>query len=140
MRHALRLAERGGAAGEVPIAAVVVIDGRIIGSACNRRESRRDATAHAEVLAIRKACGKLGDWRLEGATLYVTMEPCLMCYGSVVQSRIGTVVYACENQKNPGYLRKVYAEWPRGPKIVGGVEREAAVALLGKFFKRLRNS
>lgn len=138
MRQALTVAKRAAARGEVPIAAVVVMDGKVFAAAANSREHHRDPTAHAEISAIRKACKKIGDWRLTGATLYVTMEPCLMCYGAIVQTRIGRIVFACENNKNPSYLRQIYNEWPKGPDIQGAVEEKQAATLLADFFKQLR--
>jgi tRNA(adenine34) deaminase len=139
MQRAIAVAKRAAALNEVPIAALIVMNKKIIASAYNRREQSNDATAHAELLAIRKACKRLGDWRLEGADLFITMEPCLMCYGAAVQSRMERVVYGCENKKNPQFLRTVYEKWPKGPKLVGGIEESTAVALLSDFFSKLRS-
>lgn len=138
MRRAIGLAKRAGQRGEVPIAALVLLQGKVIASASNRRESQQDATSHAEVLAIRRACKQVGDWRLNHATLYVTMEPCLMCFGAAIQARVATIVYGCRNPKNPEYLRQIYQQWPGAPKMLGDVEASAAVEILSRFFKKLR--
>src|SRR5690349_21316188 len=84
MRRALAAAKRAANRGEVPIAALIVLNGKILATVANSREHHHDATAHAEIGAIRRACKKIGDWRLSGAELFVTMEPCLMCYGAIV--------------------------------------------------------
>ena len=97
MREAILLAKEAAALGEVPVGAVLVIDGRIIARAHNLREKNRMATAHAELLAIEKACDIWGDWRLKEASLYVTLEPCPMCTGAIINSRIGRVVYGAKD-------------------------------------------
>ena len=94
MKQALALAKEAAALGEVPVGAVVVKDGEVIGKGYNLRESNASATAHAEVIAIEEACRSLGTWRLSGCTLYVTLEPCPMCAGAIVNSRIDRVVFA----------------------------------------------
>ena len=99
MKAALRQAEKAIALGEVPIGAVIVYEGKIIGRGYNRRNTDKTTLAHAEITAIRKANKKVGDWRLEGCTLYVTLEPCQMCAGAIVQSRMQRVVIACMNKK-----------------------------------------
>jgi tRNA(adenine34) deaminase len=99
MRLALGLASRAGAAGEVPVGAVVVNDGFVVGEAANAREARTDPTAHAEVLALRQASTALRSWRLEGATLYVTLEPCPMCAGALVMARLSRLVFAAPDPK-----------------------------------------
>ncbi len=140
MKHALELADKGAALGEVPVGAVVVKEGQIIAEAHNERELLPDATAHAEVLAIRRACAALGTNRLTGCTLYVTLEPCPMCAGALVNARVDRVVFgaydarggACGSmmriQKYPLYFM---------PEFEGGVmERECAAVLTGFFVKR----
>lgn len=97
LSRALELAKQAGADGEIPVGAVIVRDGRIIAEACNRREADGDATAHAEILAIRSACRALGGWRLPDCTLYVTLEPCPMCAGAILAARIDRVVYALKD-------------------------------------------
>jgi len=99
MREALAEAAKAAAAGEIPIGAVVVVDGRIVARDHNRREELHDPTAHAEVLALRTAGKKLGRWRLDRATLYVTIEPCPMCAGAMVQARLGRLVYGARDLK-----------------------------------------
>ena len=99
MREALRAARRAPAHRDVPIGAVVVKDGAVLARARNRREADRDPTAHAEVIAIRRAAKKLGSWRLDGCTLYVTLEPCAMCAGAMVLSRIPRLVFGAEDPK-----------------------------------------
>jgi tRNA(adenine34) deaminase len=99
MRAALEMAQHAGRAGEVPIGAVVVLGGRIVGSGCNQPIGRVDPTAHAEVVALREAARCVGNYRLTGATMYVTVEPCLMCVGALVHARIGTLVYGAAEPK-----------------------------------------
>ena len=99
MRMALKLAHRALELGEVPIGCVIVHEGKVIGRGYNRRNTDKNTLAHAEITAIRKASKKIGDWRLEGCTLYVTLEPCQMCAGAIVQARIPEVVMGCMNPK-----------------------------------------
>ena len=99
MTQALELARQAGALGEIPVGAVVVKDGAVIGRGFNRRETDHDATAHAEVLAIREACRTLGGWRLDGCALFVTLEPCPMCTGAILQSRLSRIVYGAADPK-----------------------------------------
>ncbi|MGZ3406413.1 MAG: tRNA adenosine(34) deaminase TadA [Polyangia bacterium] len=99
MREAIAEAESAGALGEVPVGAIVVVDGKIVGRGGNRRESAGDPTAHAEILAIREAARAVGGWRLVGATLFVTQEPCPMCAGAIVNARVERVVFGCDNPK-----------------------------------------
>lgn len=97
MLEALELAKTAASLGEVPVGAVVVRDGEIIGKGYNLRENKKSASAHAEIIAIEQSCNALGSWRLSGCTLYVTMEPCPMCAGAIVNSRIDRVVYGCKD-------------------------------------------
>ncbi len=106
MRRALDEARAAGAAGEVPVGAVVVMDGRVIGAAHNQPVGAQDPTAHAEILALRAAARVAGNYRLNGAVLYVTVEPCLMCVGAIVHARIATVVYGADDPKG-GALRSL---------------------------------
>ena len=99
MGHCLALADHAAAIGEVPVGAVVVLDGAIIGRGFNQRETTGDPTAHAEVLAIREAAAEVGNWRLINATLYVTLEPCPMCAGALVNARVRRLVYGCTDPK-----------------------------------------
>jgi tRNA(adenine34) deaminase len=143
MREALAEAEAAAALGEVPVGAVVVREGEVLARAGNRRESAADPTAHAEVLALRAAAEKIGGWRLDGATVYVTQEPCPMCAGALVNARVKRVVYGCDNPK-AGAARTLYRllEDPRlnhRAEVTPGVLSDAAGALLTSFFTRLRS-
>lgn len=102
MREAVRQAKKAWKLGEVPIGCVIVYEGKIIGRGYNRRTTDGNVLAHAEIIAIRKACRAMGDWRLEGCTMYVTLEPCPMCAGAIVQARIPKVVIGCMNPKAGG--------------------------------------
>ena len=142
MRVALDEARRAIAHDDVPIGAVVVHDGQIIGRGRNERERREDPTAHAEVLALRQAAHALGSWRVLDSTLYVTLEPCAMCAGAIVLARVPRVVYACEDPKAgaAGSVLDVLAE-PRlnhRPEVVGGVLAADAAELLRGFFRERR--
>ena len=141
MREAIRLALLAAERDEVPVGAVAVRDGEIIASAFNTREESKCATHHAEILAIEGACRALGGWRLPGVTLYVTMEPCPMCAGAIVNSRIKRVVYGCYDSK-AGALGTVFnlAEYPLNHKyeVVGGVLEKECAGILSDFFAELR--
>ena len=143
MALALEQAGRAAELGEVPVGAVVVdSEGQVIGAAHNRRELDQDPLAHAEILAIGQAARALGSWRLVGTTLYVTLEPCVMCAGALVNARVGRLVYGCEDPK-AGAVRTLYAicEDPRlnhRLQVVRGVEAERCAAALREFFAALR--
>lgn len=144
MRQALREAERGAGYGEVPVGCVVVLDGRLVARAHDRRESLRDPTAHAEVLALREAARVVGSWRLEGCTVYVTAEPCPMCAGALVLARVRRVVYAAPSPKS-GAVRTLYriADDPRlnhRVEVTAGVLEAEARQLLTRFFRGLRDA
>jgi len=141
---AVALAEASLAAthGDVPVGAVVVEDGRELGRGRNRRELDGDPTAHAEVVALRAAAAERGTWRLDGCTLYVTLEPCTMCAGAVVQSRIGTLVFGADDAK-AGAVVSLFdtVRDPRLPhvtRVVRGVGGEASAELLRAFFAQRR--
>src|ERR1700674_4037206 len=106
MRQALALAEQAQAAGEVPVGAVIVLNGEVIGCGRNSPIAASDPTAHAEMLAIREACAHIGNYRLEGATLYSTLEPCVMCAGALVAARVGTLVFAARDLRFGGVRSK----------------------------------
>jgi tRNA(adenine34) deaminase len=134
-----RLAER---LGEVPIGAVVVREGQILAAAHNRRMLDHDPTAHAEILALRAAARELGDWRLEGCTLAVTLEPCCMCAGAIVLARIGRLAYGADDPK-AGAVRTLYrlCEDPRlnhRVEVLPGVEADTCGRMLTEFFRRQR--
>lgn len=143
MARALELARRAGAAGEVPVAALVVDPaGAIVAEAQNRTRSDADPTAHAEVLALRAAAARLGDWRLEGHTVYATLEPCAMCAGALVLARVATLVYGARDPKAGmcGSLENLVAD-PRlnhRVEVVEGVLAAESAALLSGFFRARR--
>ena len=144
MREALAAAVAAGEALEVPVGAVVVHDGVVIGVGANAREHSHDPTAHAEMTAIRTAAKRVGGWRLVGTTLYVTQEPCPMCAGAIVNARIDRVVYGCDNPK-AGAVRSLYrlledARLNHRVTVEGGVLADECAALLSGFFARLRQS
>jgi len=142
MREALAEAERAFAAGEAPVGAVVVRGGAVIGRGRNRREELHDPTAHAEVLAIRAAAGRLGGWRIPDATLYVTVEPCPMCAGALVLARIDRLVYGAADPK-AGAVDTLF-DIVRSPalnhrvEVTRGVLEPECAELLRRFFGRLR--
>lgn len=142
MRRALRLARRAGEAGEVPVGAVLVAEAGVLAAAANAPIARHDPSAHAEVLALRRAAARVGNYRLPGSTLYVTLEPCIMCVGAIVQARLGRVVFAAPDPR-AGAIETVFqlldhralnhrAAW------TGGVEAEASALLLREFFRARR--
>ena len=142
MRAAIAEARRAREHEDVPIGAVVVRDGAVIGAGRNERERRQDPTAHAEVIALRAAARALGAWRVLGTTLYVTLEPCAMCAGAIVLARVPRVVYGCTDPKAgaAGSVLDVLAE-PRlnhRPRVTGGVLAGECAALLTDFFAARR--
>ena len=142
MREAIRQAKKAYALGEVPIGCVIVYEGKIIGRGYNRRTIDKNVIAHAEMQAIKKACKKVGDWRLEDATMYVTLEPCQMCSGAIVQSRMKKVVIGCMNPKAGcagSILNMLQVEaFNHQVEIETGVLEEACSHLMKEFFKELR--
>jgi len=143
MGRALRQATLAEKRGEVPIGAVVVRDGNIIGSGYNLRETGRDPTSHAELIAIRKAARRSGAWRLIGCTVYVTLEPCLMCMGAMVLARIERLVYGCRDPKAgaAGSLYDISSDQRLNHRfpVVSGVREEECSGKLSAFFAVLRN-
>ena len=142
MREALELARQGGEAGEVPVGAVVVLDGEVVGRGYNQPISSFDPTAHAEVVALRDAAARLGNYRLVGCTLYVTMEPCVMCAGAILHARVARVVYGAREYKTGahGSIVDVFAE-PRlnfHCEVTGGVLADDCAALISGFFEARR--
>lgn len=143
MLEAIAEAEKAEAIGEVPIGAVIVRNNEIIGRGHNLRETTLDPTAHAELVAVRDACDKIGAWRLLDCTLYVTLEPCPMCAGALVQSRVKRVVYGTADPKAgcAGTLMNLLQE-PRfnhETELTSGVLQAECAMLLTRFFRRLRN-
>ncbi len=141
MAEALRLAREAVADGDVPVGCVIVRDGEIIGRGRNRREADSDATAHAEVEAIREACARLDSWRLHGCTLYVTLEPCPMCAGAIINARIEEIRYGAKDDKAGccGSVLNLFEEsFNHRPRIYQGPLKTACEAVLQAFFQSLR--
>jgi tRNA(adenine34) deaminase len=142
MREAIAEASKAEAAGDIPVGAVIVKDGAIIARAGNARKISDDPTAHAEVLAIREAAKVVGNWRLEGCTLYVTLEPCTMCAGALVLARVARVVYAAPDPK-AGAVESLYeilsdTRLNHSPEVAGGLLAEKSADLLRDFFRARR--
>jgi len=142
MKEALKQAQRAYNNNEVPIGAVIVQDGKIIARGYNKREKYQDVTLHAEIIAIRKACKKLGSWRLNDCELYVTLEPCPMCMGAIIQSRIKKIFYAAKDPKG-GALGSVVdlgraKLFNHNVDIENGILEEESAELIKDFFKQKR--
>ncbi len=141
MSRALLLAKKAYEAGEVPVGAVIVKDGEIIAEGYNMREQKQNALSHAEIECINKACEKLKSWRLETCELYVTLEPCPMCTGAIINSRIKTVVFGAYDLK-AGSMDSVInlCDYPYNhkPEIYGGIMEDECKEILEKFFQKLR--
>lgn len=142
MKEALKQAKKALSLGEVPIGCVIVHEGKIIGRGYNRRNTDKNTLAHAEITAINKASKKIGDWRLEDCTLYVTLEPCQMCAGAIVQARIPEVVMGCMNPKAGcgGSILNILEmpQFNHQVKVVRGVLEEDCSQMLKVFFTELR--
>ena len=143
MEAALALADEAAGRDEVPVGAVVTKEDHIIGEGYNLRKGTTDPTAHAEMIAIREASKAVGDWRLEGTALYVTMEPCPMCAGAIINARIPVVVYGCDDPK-AGAVRTLYtllndSRLNHRAEVIFGVLAEQAEKRLKEFFKKLRS-
>ena len=141
MRVALELAEKAREIDEVPVGALAVRDGEIIATAYNTRESSKCATHHAEILAIERACAALGGWRLPGVTLYVTMEPCAMCAGAIINARIPRVVYGAPDLRFGAFgslINLAEVSLNHTPEVVGGVLADECVGMLKEYFKGKR--
>ena len=142
MRQALELAARAAEHGDVPIGAVVVRGEQVLGAAANERELRGDPTAHAEVLALRQAAERLGGWRIEDSSIYVTLEPCAMCAGAIVLARVGRVIYGADDPKAgaAGSVLDVLSEpaLNHNPQVVGGLLADQCAGLLSEFFAARR--
>ena len=141
MDQALELAREAGAEGEVPVGCVIVREGRIVGRGRNRREKDKSALAHAEIEAISEACRELGGWRLWECTLYVTLEPCPMCAGAIINARIPRVVFGASDKKC-GAVNSVCSlfsmEFNHHPAVESGIREETCAGLLTEFFRNLR--
>lgn len=141
MRAALRLAKKAASEGEVPVGCVVVHDGQIVGRGRNRRETKKNALGHAEIEAIHKACRKLGGWRLHECDLYVTLEPCPMCTGAIINARIQTVYFGAPDPKagSCGSVVNLFdLPYNHKPKLVSGLLEQDCVDELQAFFRALR--
>lgn len=143
MRDALGLAGDAAQAGEVPVGAVVVVDGAVVGRGFNRPISSTDPTAHAEIVALRDAAQRLGNYRLTGATMYVTVEPCLMCVGALVHARVGTLVYGAPEPKagavDSTQRAHEHAALNHRMTVISGVLASESRELMQQFFRERRN-
>lgn len=141
MKLAIYEAQKAAEKGEVPVGAVIVKDGEVIAACHNRREEKQNALSHAEIEAINTACKKLGSWRLDDCEMYVTLEPCPMCTGAIINSRIKTVIFGAYDSKM-GCMDSVInlCDYPfnHRPEIYGGIMEDDCLAVLQKFFKNLR--
>ena len=143
MRQALALAREAAAAGEVPVGCVVVREGAVVGRGRNRREEKRSAASHAEMEAIAQANEALGSWRLDGCELYVTLEPCPMCAGAILNARIARVWFGARDPAFGacgGVTNLFMEDFPHAPALVGGVLEEECRAVLSGFFSNLRKN
>ena len=141
MAQALFLAREAGEEGEVPVGCIIVCQGEIIGRGYNRRERLRSPLGHAELMAIEEACGHLRDWRLSDCTLVVTLEPCPMCAGAILNARVGTVIYGASDPDFGacGGVMNLFEEaFGHRPRLYGGVLRAECTQVLRQFFKKLR--
>lgn len=142
MKEAIKQAKKAYALGEVPIGCVIVYNGKVIGRGYNRRNTDKSTLSHAEIIAIRKASKVIGDWRLEECILYVTLEPCQMCAGAIVQARIPKVVMACMNPKAgcAGSVLNILdmPQFNHQVEVVRGIMEEECAQMLKNFFKELR--
>ena len=139
MKQAIKEANKAFNSGEVPVGVCIVKDSKIIARGHNKREVLKDATAHAEIIAIKKACKVMDNWRLSGCTIYVSLEPCLMCYGAILNARIDRLVYGAENKNNNIDIEKIkQSESVMNHKLIveGGVLEDESNLLIKNFFKR----
>lgn len=140
MKEAIRQAKKAEAIDETPIGAVIVKDGKIIARGYNKRETKKNALMHAEIIAIDKACKKLGGWRLPGCDIYVTLEPCPMCTGAIIQARIDNVYFGAYDAKSGclGSACDLSGVLPHKVKSEGGILKNECEEILKEFFKKLR--
>ncbi len=141
MKAALKLGQKAGDEGEVPVGAVVVCDGKIVGRGRNRRETKKNALCHAELEAINKACKKLGGWRLHKCDLYVTLEPCPMCTGAIINARIKHLYYGAGDPKagSCGSVVNLFGlPYNHKPEVTSGILEGQCAELLRSFFQKLR--
>lgn len=142
MEEALKLAQKANKKGEVPIGAVIVRNGKIISKGFNKREKTQNAIMHAEIVAIEKACKKLGSWRLDDCEIYVTLEPCLMCLGAIINSRIKKLVFGASDNKSctKEFLLSKNNSLNHNLEIESGILEEDCAKLLKEFFKNARKN
>ena len=142
MKKALKQAEKAALIDEVPVGAVIVKNDKIVASSYNTRESKNDALGHAEVNAIRKANKKLKAWRLDGCTIYVTVEPCIMCAGALIQARVDRIVYGTEDFKGGAFGSSINILDAKNinhhPEVVGGILKEECSKIIKDYFKNKR--
>mgnify|MGYP000873264378 CR=1 FL=1 len=141
MKEAIRQAKKARALEEVPIGCVIVHEGKIIARGYNRRNTDKNTLSHAELNAIRKASKKLGDWRLEGCTMYVTLEPCPMCAGAILNARVSRVYFGARDREMGacgGVMNLFMEDFPHPPALVGGVLEAECAQVLREFFRGLR--
>ncbi len=142
MKEAIRQAKKAEAIGDVPIGCVIVYEGKILARGYNKRNKEKTVLAHAELLAMKKACKKIGDWRLEGCTMYITLEPCQMCAGAIVQARVTRVVIGSMNAKAGcgGSILNLLEmeEFNHQVKVDRGILQEECSEMLSAFFRKLR--
>ena len=141
MKEAVRQAKKAAALGDVPIGCVIVQENKIIARGYNRRMADKNTLSHAEIIAIKKACKKAGDWRLEDCTMYVTLEPCPMCAGAILNARIPKVFYGARDEAMGacgGVFNLFMENFPNRPAVVGGILREPCREVLTGFFRALR--
>ena len=140
MKKAVDLAKKAESLDEVPVGAVIVKDGKVLASAYNKRENSNDATAHAEILAIKKACKKLGDFRLNGCDIYVSLEPCVMCTGAIINARIDNIYFGAHISNGSISAEEISnrAVLNHSVKVAGGFMEEECSALVSNYFKSKR--
>lgn len=141
MKEALKEAQKAYQQEETPIGAVAVYNGKIIARAHNQRQQKQDTTMHAELQVIKKACRRLNSWRLEEVTLYVTLEPCVMCAGAIIQARIPRVYYGAKNDRfgaHQGAIRLFDVPFNHQVEVIGGILEEECSKCISDFFKELR--
>ena len=134
MNIALKEARKAYKKNEIPVGAIIVRNNKIISKACNKKEKTKIVSNHAEIIAINKACKKLKNWRLNDCEIYITMEPCMMCCGAILQSRISKIIYGTTNDNN-GYLKNIDTQ---NVKVIGGICEEECKRIVKKFFVKKR--
>ena len=139
MKLALDMANKAYKNNDIPVGAVIVKDGKVIAKAYNKKNKLNDPTCHAEILAIKKACRKIKDFRLEDAEIYITKEPCIMCYGAILSARIKTIYFGAYDKKYSILNLKQEFYFNHSAEIIGGVMEKECADLISKFFIKLRS-